>query len=82
MLWTITKDKINDVPLEVGTGNCKDKSGLDFTFRLLDGDNEIYFYGKSNDRTSQSAFNPLDTIGAGYGCTTIQYKVDGKWETL
>ena len=52
------------------------------SFRLLDDDGEVYFYGNSND---DSSFDPLDDYGSAFGCTEIQYKSNGhlgKWEIL
>ncbi len=50
-----------------------------FMFRLLDDDKVVYFLGYS---TLDSDFVPLDYYGESYGCTEIQYKVDGRWTTL
>ena len=50
-----------------------------FMFRLLDDDKVVYFLGYS---TLDSDFVPLDYYGKSYGCTEIQYKVNGRWTTL
>ena len=50
-----------------------------YEFRLVDDDGEVYCYGRTNDNSS---FAPLDDWGAHYGCTSIEYYVDGKWEVL
>lgn len=55
-------------------------------FRLLDDDGEVYFEGLITDEALNGsedwAFEPLDTLGRGYGCTEMQYRKGGKWETL
>ncbi|AII15625.1 hypothetical protein CIG1485E_a0100 (plasmid) [Campylobacter iguaniorum] len=52
-------------------------------FRLLDDDGEVYAKGYSDDGSSENAFAPLDDYGMpAWGCTEIQYKEKGKWETL
>lgn len=49
-------------------------------FRCLDDDGEWYFRGVS---TNDSSFAPLDSIGAVYGCTMIEYmNKNGEWELL
>lgn len=49
-------------------------------FRCLDDDGEWYFRGVS---TSDSSFAPLDSVGAAYGCTMIEYmNKNGEWELL
>lgn len=57
---------------------------LNYKFRLLDDDGEIYAYGYSNDDSSEKAFIPLDRYHPDYGCTEIQYKnpKTGEYETL
>ena len=50
-----------------------------FTFRLLDDDGNVYYHG----RNSAIDLRPLDEYGTGNdGCTAIQYRVKGHWETL
>jgi len=80
--FIITKDKINDGESNgyksgnedyINAGKCKHK------FRLLDDDGEIYFYGCSGN---SSSFEPLDLFGSAFGCTEIQYRENGKYETL
>ena len=60
------------------------KTSLGRPFRLLDGDDEVYFLGEmySIDPGSETDFAPLDDFGAGFGCTSIQYKGETGWETL
>jgi hypothetical protein len=51
-------------------------------FRLADGDDIVYYYGRC---TSDSSFAPLDDYGMpNDGCTDIEYKnpTTGKWEAL
>lgn len=67
--------------------------------RLLDDDGIVYFYLQSDidyntgrfttgphiGKTAKTStmFYPLDTLGAGYGCTHLQYKdLDGNYKTL
>lgn len=94
-VWIITRDLI-DEGMRVGNwgpgcGNTKpDPAELPDYFRLLDGDSVVYFYGKTNALTGgsrgrfESGFEPLDDLGEGYGCTSIEYKnpSTGKWEEL
>jgi len=58
-------------------------------FRLLDGDDIVYFEGRflSGDAgpggMGEEYFAPLDWAEGSYGCTSIQYLNDrGQWETL
>ena len=55
---------------------------MPFRFRLLDGDGVEYFRGYCTDCTSEDAFLPVDEYGVNFGCETIQYYENGKWETL
>jgi len=49
-------------------------------FRMLDGDGNVYYEGLA---TPDADFQPLDDFGRpNAGCTEIQYKVDGIWQTL
>lgn len=49
-------------------------------FRLLDGDDILYFLGVS---TVEDDFIPLDLYGINYGCVSIQYKnSNNEWEIL
>jgi hypothetical protein len=58
------------------------KHELPHEFRLKDDDGEIYYEGRSDDNTSEDAFEPLDWANAGSGCTSIEYLNDGEWEIL
>ncbi len=55
-----------------------------FQFRLLDDDEEVYFYGYCTSCDDEEAFAPLDEYGVAYGCTEIQYRNEktGEFETL
>lgn len=82
--WYIDKDEIDGDA--VGQWNGKEdtleecKSNCEFAFRMLDDDDEVYYYGRCS---SNDSFSPLDDFGApNAGCTTIQYFRSGKWETL
>jgi hypothetical protein len=56
-------------------------------FRLKDDDGEIYHYGEMrkcdlDDKDEDMTFIPLDSFGNAFGCTTIEYEKDGKWEMM
>lgn len=67
--------------------------------RLLDDDGLVYFHlesdidyvtgvfmvgpNKGKDATEEEMFYPLDTLGASYGCTSLEYICEeGKYTTL
>ena len=51
-------------------------------FRMYDDDGELYFTGLYVG-DDYDLFAPLDDYGQpAAGCTSIQYKLDGKWETI
>ena len=52
-------------------------------FRLLDGDGNHYYYGRSVTCDDDAAFAPLNWAKNDSGCTTIEY-VDswGEWSPL
>lgn len=59
------------------------------SFRILDDDGEVYFIGQMDkeqyndcDTEDTGPFVPLDLVRYSYGCTEIQFKIFGKWETL
>jgi hypothetical protein len=58
----------------------------DYMFRLLDDDKCTYFLGYSKNHPEGNhadvVFEPLDEYGINYGCTEIQYKINGKWTTI
>lgn len=45
-------------------------------FRLLDGDGNVYYYGRSQTSDDEAAFAPLDWAKGDSGCTTVEY-LDG-----
>lgn len=81
MNWTITKDKIDTNCVGRGTfkGNAE---SLPYAFRLLDADNNVDYHGRSDDRNSEAAFEPLDWAQAYAGSTAIEYYVNNRWEML
>ncbi|NOR56995.1 MAG: hypothetical protein GQ474_00550 [Sulfurimonas sp.] len=92
MAWYISEDKIDDGQA-VGQWNARFKNpenGIEkckeictYKFRMLDDDDEVYYIGYSNDCDSEKAFQPLDDFGMpNAGCTDIQYRHNGKWESL
>ncbi|HID40635.1 MAG TPA: hypothetical protein EYP33_00575 [Pyrodictium sp.] len=86
--WIITKDNIDDgEALKHWNGKeaTREEAEINcvYKFRMLDDDNNIYYYGRSSDKDSEDAFSPLDDFGRpNAGCTEIQYYENGKWETL
>jgi hypothetical protein len=52
-------------------------------FRMLDGDDEVYYLGRlwdERDKRDIEWFGPLDDFGRPFaGCTAIEYFEDGKW---
>lgn len=56
-------------------------SRMGHKFRILDDDGNVYFEGYSGD---DSSFEPLDSLGASYGATILQYRdeVNGGWASL
>ena len=90
--WIITQDNI-DGGEAVGTYGPRNtaftpeelKKGT--RFRLLDGDEEVYFYGKAigtgdMDQTEEHLFGPLDDFGAGYGCMDVQFWNGTEYESI
>lgn len=54
-----------------------------YPFRLLDGDGNICFYGRSTTCDDQDAFAPLDWAKYDSGCTTVEYRDNwGDWLPL
>ena len=90
--WIITNDLIADEDAKPGT-NCNavgirgyntlretTPQELPRCFRILDDDGNIYYEGKAGRNVD---FEPLDDFGEGNaGASTIQYFINGKWETL
>jgi hypothetical protein len=59
--------------------------GIGEVFRLLDGDDEVYFVGRlaCQEGYEESGFEPLNDLGPDYGCTSIEYRLpSGRWESL
>lgn len=78
--WIINKDVINGGEYDgMASGDNVDESKCDHIFRMKDDDGEVYFYGVTNN---SSSFDPLDDFGSAFGCTSIEYKENGKWEVL
>jgi len=78
--FTVTQAPIEPELLADMDGGVPSKHTL--KFRLLDDDNEIYFVGFMKPTKSKVLFYPLDTLGASYGCTTIQILELGSWVTV
>lgn len=56
---------------------------LPYEFRLFDDDGVLNYEGRSDDRESTEAFEPLDWATDYAGCTWIEYKQeDGTWAQL
>ncbi len=52
-------------------------------FRLLDGDGQVYFYGRSQSCDDDAAFAPLDWAKGDSGCTSVEYLDPwGEWIPL
>ncbi|MDB5384737.1 MAG: hypothetical protein JWM11_383 [Planctomycetaceae bacterium] len=89
-MWIITHDFLtpeNEDDCAVGLSSCdfedSKRESLQYQFRLLDDDGELYYEGLTDDANSENAFDPLDDFGLGYaGCTEIRYLRNGKWESL
>lgn len=54
-------------------------SNFRFIFRLVDGDRNVYFEGRS---CRNDSFDPLDFFGSEFGCTDLQYLENGKFVSL
>ena len=54
-----------------------------YPFRLLDGDGNICYYGRSRTCDDDAAFAPLDWAKHDSGCTTVEYQDSyGDWVAL
>jgi len=91
MAWYITKDHIGTDAVGKWNGRFIPKHNnfefckkvCKFKFRMLDDDGIVYYEGYSSSKNSEMAFDPLDDFGTPYaGATEIQYRENGKWETL
>lgn len=85
--WIITKftKEITDDRQDKYTH--KKLEGDTIKFRLLDDDGIIYMYGEMlksvwDNGDEDDLFEPLDWAEGTYGCTEIQFKENGKYETL
>lgn len=52
------------------------------SFRLKDDDGEVYFEGKMIKTDDERLFEPLDRLGSGYGCTSIEIRTKKGWEIV
>lgn len=98
MHWTITKDLIDGgTTIYIGRHPKALKNldntniqrfeewikALPYEFRLLDGDEEVYFIGRCEDLAeadADHAFAPLDWAQGNYGCVEMQYRKVGEKE--
>ncbi len=87
MKWVLTKNRLTGNK-QWQHGNCQPSDIPDpVAFRLLDDDGVVYFTGLLEQKAFENApdyeaFEPLDTYGTAYGCTELQYKQNGHWQTL
>lgn len=63
------------------------KATMNYEFRLLDDDDEVYYEGLCkdlNDQCEDNAFDPLDWAMSNAGCAYMQYRKRGskQWQTL
>lgn len=82
--WYITKTFITNDDHEIPEDR-ENPHPDEFTlqFRLLDDDKNVYFEGwMAPTEWGDELFEPLDFYGIDYGCTEIQIKRDGEWETV
>jgi hypothetical protein len=64
-------------------GYTGDGSELSCQFRMLDGDGEIYYFGRNSSCDDNDAFGPLDDFGVrNAGCVKIEYYNGETWEVL
>jgi hypothetical protein len=80
--WIIDKDVIDDVAGGIqGPYKATPQVTNEAKFRLLDDDENIYYYGRIFG--DYEGFEPLDDFGMpNAGCVDIQYKEDGNWTSL
>lgn len=86
--WIITKNHIEGQeksvvgPRDAGDNFIKHlNESMGETFKMFDDDGELCYVGRIIG--DYDGFEPLDDFGMpNAGCTYIQYKQDGKWETL
>lgn len=94
--WIITQDFLDGNTQRSAVGvsgprGCDNRTAdqLPDTFRIYDGDGELYYEGKTDALSNTASgedcgFEPLDDFGMpDSGCTEIRYLNDkGEWETL
>lgn len=82
--WIIDKDVIGSDSVGTEGPSSATPYGLIHNvgeFRMLDDDENIYYYGRIFG--DYDGFEPLDDFGMPHsGCVDIQYKEDGKWNSL
>ena len=77
--WNVTWNHLDDTRMDIhGPDSWNTHTPTPFHFKLFDDDDELYFTGTC----SEISFTPLDDYGAAFGCTYIQYYIDGHWRTL
>lgn len=95
-MWTITEVESTIAPSNKSAhlhtiksrafDPTKFKASPTTEIRLLDDDGDIVFTGEMSiadlNDVEAVAFAPLDWAQADSGCTTLQYKENGTWETL
>lgn len=64
--------------------NSSLRNGQGIPFRMRDDDGEVMYEGRFiGDADDEEAFGPLWDFGMpNAGCTSIEYKRNGKWEVL
>ena len=68
-MWEITQDCLTGETISIKSRG-HDGRELPYRFRMLDGDGEVYFEGRSNDNDTEGLFAPLDDYGTpDSGCT-------------
>lgn len=79
--YTITADPIDNdmVPRRV---LVKPLPKQTLKFRIKDDDGEVYFEGVMRQTDTEDLFYPLDRLGSGYGCTSIEILEKGRWEAV
>lgn len=81
-MWKIDRDYLDGGDIDTCSRSWDDKLASTATvrFRMLDGDGQVYYGGRC---TPEVEFQPLHDFGTpNAGCTTIQFRVDGRWQTL
>jgi len=87
--WVITVDHYADLMAKPGTNynavgmmgprGCNPLVATPHAFRMYDDDRNLVYEGFS----SRIEFDPLDDFGTpNFGCTYIEYLINGKWEII